>query len=402
MPGPARLRPEAHVDHALDAGRLELRDELGRQQPLVADGPDGGHAAQASLHERLQARGGHAAASVRPPLRRLVPLFAAHRRRCSPSSSPRPRARRARARCATGSAPARRRSARWRAPPRGSGELERKAAREVAILEGRLATPRRELNAAEARLAATQTRLDAARRRVTRLRKRLAEVRVKLAGLLRERYMGDQPDFVTVVLHADGFPQLLETLQFVRRVERADTHVLDLVRAARADAGREQRVLTALAGSASSARRPPSAPRRDALAGITAGLRERQRRSPAPTPPGSPRSAAPARGRRQRRDASSSRLLAARARAAARRRPRRPVGDPVADRAVRVRRPEPPAQLRQRLRLLPDARPTWKGLGGSTPHAYQASKAEQDRLAARLWAGGAGAHNWVCAGLVDA
>ena len=35
---------------------------------------------------------------------------------------------------------------------------------------------------------------------------------------------------------------------------------------------------------------------------------------------------------------------------------------------------------------------TWKGLGGSTPHAYQASKAEQDRLAARLWAGGAGRH----------
>jgi predicted XRE-type DNA-binding protein len=45
---------------------------------------------------------------------------------------------------------------------------------------------------------------------------------------------------------------------------------------------------------------------------------------------------------------------------------------------------------------------TWRGLGGSTPHAYQASKAEQDRLAARLWAGGAGARNWVCAGLVDA
>ena len=43
---------------------------------------------------------------------------------------------------------------------------------------------------------------------------------------------------------------------------------------------------------------------------------------------------------------------------------------------------------------------TWKGLGGSTRHAYQASKAEQDRLAARLWAGGSGARNWVCAELV--
>ena len=45
---------------------------------------------------------------------------------------------------------------------------------------------------------------------------------------------------------------------------------------------------------------------------------------------------------------------------------------------------------------------TWHGLGGSTPHAYQAGKAEQDRLAARLWAGGSGARNWVCAALVGA
>ena len=43
----------------------------------------------------------------------------------------------------------------------------------------------------------------------------------------------------------------------------------------------------------------------------------------------------------------------------------------------------------------------FKGLGGSTPQAFQASKAEQDRLAARLWNGGAGRGNWVCASLVD-
>jgi hypothetical protein len=43
---------------------------------------------------------------------------------------------------------------------------------------------------------------------------------------------------------------------------------------------------------------------------------------------------------------------------------------------------------------------TWRGLGGSTPNAYQAPKSEQDRLAAKLWNGGAGAGNWVCAGIV--
>jgi hypothetical protein len=43
---------------------------------------------------------------------------------------------------------------------------------------------------------------------------------------------------------------------------------------------------------------------------------------------------------------------------------------------------------------------TWKGMGGSTPAAYLASKAEQDRVAAALWNGGGGASNWVCASLV--
>ena len=43
---------------------------------------------------------------------------------------------------------------------------------------------------------------------------------------------------------------------------------------------------------------------------------------------------------------------------------------------------------------------TWRALGGSTPNAYQASKAEQDRLAAKLWNGGAGAGNWDCAAIV--
>ena len=43
---------------------------------------------------------------------------------------------------------------------------------------------------------------------------------------------------------------------------------------------------------------------------------------------------------------------------------------------------------------------TWQGEGGSGPAAYLAPKAEQDRVAGALWAGGAGAHNWVCAGIV--
>ncbi|MDA0142294.1 hypothetical protein, partial [Solirubrobacter deserti] len=155
------------------------------------------------------------------------------------------------------------------------GELERKAAREVTILEGRLSAAQQDLDEAETRLAATEQREVEARRRVTRLRKRLADVREKLAGLLRERYMGDRPDFVTVVFHADGFPQLLETLAFVKRVERADTNVLNLVRDARGEAGTQQRALARLAARQARERTAVLA-RRNALASITAGLRERR------------------------------------------------------------------------------------------------------------------------------
>jgi hypothetical protein len=43
---------------------------------------------------------------------------------------------------------------------------------------------------------------------------------------------------------------------------------------------------------------------------------------------------------------------------------------------------------------------TWKLFGGSGPAAYLASKSEQDAVASRIWNGGSGASNWVCAGIV--
>jgi hypothetical protein len=43
---------------------------------------------------------------------------------------------------------------------------------------------------------------------------------------------------------------------------------------------------------------------------------------------------------------------------------------------------------------------TWAGAGGTGPAAYLAPKSEQDAIASKLWNGGAGASNWVCAGIV--
>ncbi len=43
---------------------------------------------------------------------------------------------------------------------------------------------------------------------------------------------------------------------------------------------------------------------------------------------------------------------------------------------------------------------TWSQFGGSGPAAYLAPKSEQDAVAARIWNGGAGASNWTCSRIV--
>lgn len=43
---------------------------------------------------------------------------------------------------------------------------------------------------------------------------------------------------------------------------------------------------------------------------------------------------------------------------------------------------------------------TWKSYGGTGPAAYLAPKSEQDAVASRIWDGGKGSGQWVCAGRV--
>jgi hypothetical protein len=279
--------------------------------------------------------------------------------------------------------------------------LERQSAREVAIIERRLGDAQAQLDAAQARLAATQTRLAGERRRVHRLRARLAQSRNRLETLLRERYMGTKPDLVSVVLDAHGFADLLERMQFLQRVEERDTEIVSVVRAGRREAGREAKLLAALEVR----RRAATAEvqrERDALAGMEAAA---QQRRVAVSEAHAARLAALRATRSDRRSAQRtlSRLLAQRARAA---RSTAGPGGPwsipwaiVQCESGGQNLPPNSAGASGYYQMMPA---TWKGLGGSTPNAYQASKGEQDRLAATLWNGGAGASNWVCAALVGA
>jgi peptidoglycan hydrolase CwlO-like protein len=280
------------------------------------------------------------------------------------------------------------------------GRLEAAASRAVDVLSRRLASAQADVVSWQARLAATQRDLRTTRRRLARLRLRLAESRQALATMLRQRYLADQPDIVSVVLNARGFADVLERVDFLRRVQRSDTLIVEAVRRGRNDARGDERRLSALE---SRQRDQTVAVRseRDALARVGAAL---QARRAALTQARAARLAAlrNTRASRQQAQRELDRLVAEQARAASRPGPGGPWAIPwpiVECESGGQNLPPNSAGASGYYQMLPS---TWRGLGGSTPAAYQASKAEQDRLAAKLWAGGSGARNWVCSVLVGA
>jgi septal ring factor EnvC (AmiA/AmiB activator) len=280
------------------------------------------------------------------------------------------------------------------------GAMVARAGREVAIVQDRLAEVEADLAAAETRLAATRERLRTGRRRLARLQRRHAEGRELLAAQLLADYKADPPDIVSLVLGADDFADLLERIAFARRIRERNADIVARVRDARVRTREFASRLGKLAAErreatqAIDARRAALATMRDGLAARQATLvRARAARA---------RALAGTRAGRVSAQRALSRLIAERERAAraAEQGPGGPWAIPwpiVQCESGGQNLPPNGAGASGYYQMLPE---TWKGLGGSTEHAYQAPKAEQDRRAAALWAGGAGAHNWVCAGLV--
>ena len=93
-----------------------------------------------------------------------------------------------------------------------------------------------DLDNKQAELERIQRDLRSERARLARLRARLIVARRLLAVRLRELYMADKPDLITVVLNSKGFADLLERSEFVRRISQQDRRIVKIVRDARADA----------------------------------------------------------------------------------------------------------------------------------------------------------------------
>lgn len=116
-----------------------------------------------------------------------------------------------------------------------------------------LAAAQRRLQALQVDNARQQAKLDAVendlartRARLTRLIGRQRAATAALRANVVAAYRSGRPDIVSVVLRADGFAQLLEQVEFFKRVARHNTQILGEVRRARTAVATQASSLAAL------------------------------------------------------------------------------------------------------------------------------------------------------------
>jgi chromosome segregation ATPase len=279
---------------------------------------------------------------------------------------------------------------------------------QIDLVRSREAAVRVTLARERSQLAAARAALARQRARLQLLRRRLHRAQTILADQLRSEYEGTRPDIVSVVLDAHGFAQLLERLSFLGRAERQQQSLIRVTRAAKQAADAALRRLSTLAAAKARAAAATATEAR-ALAGMNALLNSRegaldhareaqQEALAASRQRGARLQDSIDRIRAQQEAAAQAALLSSGGGPAL-----GPSGGWAIPYAIVLcesggqNLPPNSAGASGYYQILPG---TWKLFGGTGPAAYLASKAEQDAVAARIWNGGAGASNWVCAGIV--
>jgi murein DD-endopeptidase MepM/ murein hydrolase activator NlpD len=125
--------------------------------------------------------------------------------------------------------------------------------RRIDHLQGRITTLgnrqeriQSDLDAKRAELERLRGELRRERARLVRLRKRLQQTREVLRTRLVEIYKSERPDFVTVILNSDGFADLLERGDFIKRISDQDRRIVTIVRDAKLDSLRSEKRLNRL------------------------------------------------------------------------------------------------------------------------------------------------------------
>jgi len=125
--------------------------------------------------------------------------------------------------------------------------------RRIDRLQGRITTLstreqriQADLDAKRAELESLRTKLRDERARLVRLRRRFVQTREQLRVRLIEIYKAGKPDLITVILNSDGFADLIERGEFIKRISDQDRHIVTLVSAAKADSTRSAKRLDTL------------------------------------------------------------------------------------------------------------------------------------------------------------
>jgi murein DD-endopeptidase MepM/ murein hydrolase activator NlpD len=103
----------------------------------------------------------------------------------------------------------------------------------ISAVEARLAPIQARVDADQATLIRLQSQLRTARARLVALELRLQAADQALSNLLVAKYESDTPDTVTVILDSRGFADLLERVDFLKRVRNADSNIIQGDRVAR-------------------------------------------------------------------------------------------------------------------------------------------------------------------------
>jgi murein DD-endopeptidase MepM/ murein hydrolase activator NlpD len=138
---------------------------------------------------------------------------------------------------------------------------------DIATLSGRIGSLQREIGALRRRerkvantleakralLARVRARYEREHARYLRLRRKLKQEQAVLAERLVAIYKSDQPDFVSVVLEADGFEDMLVRADYLSRIGEQDSEIVDRVRELKEESARKRALLLELKQQAQSA-----------------------------------------------------------------------------------------------------------------------------------------------------
>jgi septal ring factor EnvC (AmiA/AmiB activator) len=304
---------------------------------------------------------------------------------------------------------------------------------QIGLVQSQEAAAESQLTDYDTALSQAKSELNAERAKLHMLKRRLQRASKLLGAQLRSQYEQPEQSFVSLLVNADGFNQLLSELQYLESAKRTEQKIIRLTRLARAQtesaAARIGRLEAADQRAASAA-----ALQTDALSGMNSLLASRQA------------------ALNLEREAQATALAASREKGAQLRSAIREIqlkeaaaqeatktfsgggttGTTTASTTSPTTAPTAPTSGGDGLsgsdgwaipyaivlcesggqdlppngagasgyyQIIPD---TWKQFGGTGPAAYLASRAEQGAVAAKIWNGGAGASNWTCSSIVGA